>query len=87
MRFNYKETFGIEPPEAYERLLLDVISGDATLFNRSDEVDLAWKITDQITSFWSETKTNFLPIYKAGSWGPKEADELIRNDGKTWFNL
>lgn len=87
MRFNYKEAFGIEPPEAYERLLLDVISGDATLFNRSDEVDLAWKITDQITSYWKETKVNFLPTYKAGSWGPKEADTLMRNDGKTWFNL
>jgi glucose-6-phosphate 1-dehydrogenase len=87
MRFNYKETFGIEPPEAYERLLLDVISGDATLFNRSDEVDLAWKITDQITKYWNDNKNNHLPSYNAGTWGPKEADKLMRNDGKTWFNL
>lgn len=87
MRFNYKETFGVEPPEAYERLLLDVIGSDATLFNRSDEVDLAWKITDQITSFWNDNKIDLLPFYKAGSWGPREAETLLRNDGRTWFNL
>jgi len=87
MRFNYKETFGVEPPEAYERLLLDVISSDATLFNRSDEVGLAWKITDQITSFWKESNIKFLPTYKVGTWGPKEADILMQNDGKAWFNI
>lgn len=86
MRFSYKETFGIELPEAYERLLLDVIMGDTTLFNRNDEVDVAWKYTDQIISSWKKSDVAKLPAYRAGSWGPKEADQLIGNDGRVWFN-
>jgi glucose-6-phosphate 1-dehydrogenase len=50
-------------------------------------VDLAWRITDQITSFWKESKIKILPTYKAGTWGPKEADMMMRNDGKAWFNM
>lgn len=86
MHFNYKETFGIEPPEAYERLLLDVIVGDATLFTRSDEVDEAWQFTDNIIAAWQEEEETSIAKYEAGSWGPDEADLLMANDGRKWFN-
>ena len=85
MRFNYKEAFGIEPPEAYERLLLDVIMGDATLFTRNDEVDEAWQITDNIIDAW-EARPTKLNDYKAGTWGPEEGELLLKRDGRTWFN-
>lgn len=84
MRFNYKETFGGEPPEAYERLLLDCISGDATLFTRTDEVESAWKFTDGIISAWQQQELKVLPEYPAGSWGPIGADTFIEKDGRIW---
>ena len=85
MRFNYKEAFGIEPPEAYERLLLDVIMSDATLFTRNDEVDEAWQITDNIIDAW-EVEPTKLYDYEAGSWGPEEGELMLKRDGRTWFN-
>ena len=85
MDFHYGTSFGKASPEAYERLLLDAMSGDATLFARRDEVEEAWAFIDIIENAWSE-KTNApeLSFYPAGSWGPEEADELLARDGRVW---
>ena len=88
MDFQYGTSFGKASPEAYERLLLDAMSGDATLFARRDEVEQAWKFIDEIEHAWHNSP-NPPPLthYPSGSWGPKEADELIERDGRTWRRL
>src|SRR5690242_19378010 len=86
MDFLYGSSFGVEPPEAYERLLLDCMLGDPTLFTRIDETLLAWKLVDTIIAGWSKERTP-LPQYEPGTWGPKEADHLIERDGRTWRRL
>ncbi len=86
MDFCYQDAFGSKPPEAYERLLLDCIMGDATLFTRSDEVIEQWKFTQMILDTWKNTPIQELPVYQAGSWGPAEADSFIRTDGRQWKN-
>jgi glucose-6-phosphate 1-dehydrogenase len=86
MDFSYRDTFGIEPPEAYERLLLDVIGGDATLFNRSDEVKAAWEFTTRILEGWATQEVRNLPVYEAGTWGPPGVDEFIQRDNRAWHN-
>jgi glucose-6-phosphate 1-dehydrogenase len=88
MDFHYGTSFGKASPEAYERLLLDAMSGDATLFARRDEVEQAWKFIDEIEHAWHESQTPppLFP-YASGSWGPKEADDLIERDGHTWRRL
>lgn len=86
MEFNYEETFGGEPPEAYERLLLDCLLGDATLFTRSDEVKAQWGFTTQILNAWNQSAEKNLPVYEAGTWGPPGADEFIQKDGRVWRN-
>ena len=83
--FKYNEVFGGEPPEAYERLLLDVIHGDATLFARGDWVERAWELLQPVIDAWSATPAA-LPVYEAGSWGPPEADDFIARDGGAWRN-
>jgi glucose-6-phosphate 1-dehydrogenase len=85
MDFAYGTSFGKASPEAYERLLLDAMAGDATLFARRDEVEEAWRFIDEIEEGWhaSEKKPG-LYFYAAGSWGPAEADQLIENDGRAW---
>ena len=84
MSFNYEQTFGTEPPEAYERLLLDVILGDATLFTRSDEVQSAWGFTTSILDAWKSYPIRNLPVYEAGTWGPPGVDEFIGRDNRAW---
>jgi glucose-6-phosphate 1-dehydrogenase len=84
MEFNYAAAFGGEPPEAYERLLVDAMEGDATLFTRSDEVLAAWRITTEILKAWASEKRKSLPGYAAGTWGPKGIDEFIQRDGRSW---
>lgn len=84
MQFNYKQAFGSEPPDAYERLLLDVITGDATLFTRSDEVLAAWTFTTRILEAWQKHPVRNLPVYEAGTWGPPGADEFIERDNREW---
>lgn len=84
MRFNYAEAFGGEPPEAYERLLLDCLTGDATLFTRSDEVEEAWRLTQGIIEAWKSQNLKNLPIYEAGTQGPHGADDFISTDGRKW---
>lgn len=84
MRFTYAEAFGGEPPEAYERLLLDSLMGDATLFTRSDEVEEAWRIATGIIGAWESQNLGNLPIYEAGTQGPHGADDFIEADGRKW---
>jgi glucose-6-phosphate 1-dehydrogenase len=86
MEFRYKTAFGSEPPEAYERLLLDVILGDATLFTRSDEAVAQWAFTNCILDAWKTHPVLNLPVYEAGTWGPPGADEFLQKDSRTWRN-
>jgi glucose-6-phosphate 1-dehydrogenase len=86
MDFRYGSSFGKASPEAYERLLLDAMSGDATLFARRDEVEEAWAFIDTIENGWAKGAEP-LTFYPAGSWGPEEADELLARDGRSWRRL
>ncbi|MEX2577514.1 MAG: glucose-6-phosphate dehydrogenase [Verrucomicrobiales bacterium] len=88
MDFRYQTSFGKSSPEAYERLLLDAMAGDATLFARKDEVETAWGYVDRIEDAWHQsTNPPRMAEYPAGSWGPKEADELLERDGHEWRRL
>ncbi|MEA2453043.1 MAG: glucose-6-phosphate 1-dehydrogenase [Actinomycetota bacterium] len=82
MDFDYEADFGSGSPEAYERLLMDAMTGEATLFTRSDEIEQAWEIVDPILDFW---RGGGRPgSYPSSDWGPRSADELIRRDGREW---
>jgi glucose-6-phosphate 1-dehydrogenase len=83
MDFLYGGAFRTDMPEAYERLLLDCMRGDATLFTRSDEVDEQWQLVDAIVAAWRRDRPSF-PNYKAGTWGPPSSDELLHRDGRSW---
>ena len=87
MDFHYGTSFGKPSPEAYERLLLDAMSGDPTLFARRDEVEQAWEFIDKIEHAWNDSDAPPLYEYPAGSWGPEAADELLARDGRTWRRL
>ena len=82
MDFGYGHAFTEASPEAYERLILDVLLGDPPLFPRHQEVELSWKILDPIEEFWATQGTP--DQYRPGTWGPKSADELLARDGRTW---
>lgn len=84
MEFHYKDAFGDEPPDAYERLLLDALLGDATLFTRSDEVLQAWKFVNGILEAWKGYPIKNLPVYEAGTWGPPGADDFIGDNHWSW---
>ncbi len=86
MDFRYGATFGNVSPEAYERLLLDVMAGDQTLFMRRDTVEAAWRFVMPILDRWAEDTRSPLPTYAAGDWGPPEADRLIAATGRKWRN-
>jgi glucose-6-phosphate 1-dehydrogenase len=81
MDFLYGEAFTESSPEAYERLVLDVLLGDATLFPRNDEVEASWLVIDPLEDYWASTKP---ANYRAGEWGPLEADEMLARDGRQW---
>jgi glucose-6-phosphate 1-dehydrogenase len=83
MDMSYGASFLEEAPDAYERLLLDAMAGDPTLFIRSDEVDQAWQIVQPILTTWEE-RSMPLAGYAAGTWGPRQADQLIQRDGRQW---
>ena len=87
MDFDYGSTFGDQSPDAYERLLLDVMAGDATFFMRRDAVETAWAWVDSVLEGWAQKGDRWLPEYPAGSWGPVEADRLIEADGRRWRTL
>ncbi|NMM34763.1 MAG: glucose-6-phosphate dehydrogenase [Phycicoccus sp.] len=82
MDFGYGAAFTESSPEAYERLILDVLLGDPPLFPRHEEVELAWQILDPIEAFWA--KHGRPDPYPAGGWGPDSADDMMRRDGRTW---
>jgi glucose-6-phosphate 1-dehydrogenase len=83
MDFLYGGAFRTGLPEAYERLILDAMLGDATLFTRIDEVEEQWSLVDTIVSAWARDRSAF-PNYAAGTWGPTSADELLERDGRSW---
>jgi len=87
MDFHYASGFGTASPEAYERLLLDALAGDATLFARRDEVEEAWRFIDHIEHAWHHADTPPMAEFAAGTWGPKEADDLLRQDGNAWHTV
>jgi glucose-6-phosphate 1-dehydrogenase len=85
MDFGYKDSFGdVAIPEAYERLILDALHGDSTLFTRSDEVEAMWRIIDPILHGWESSSAPPLAYYERGTWGPSEAEEAMELDGKHW---
>jgi glucose-6-phosphate 1-dehydrogenase len=84
MDFRYGTAFGSSTPEAYERLLLDAMRGDATLFTRRDEVEEQWAFIDRVFDAWRAEADAPPPVYAAGSWGPDQADDLLARDGRRW---
>ena len=87
MEFRYGSSFGVEPPEAYERLLLDCLLGDGTLFTRGDEVEASWTWVSRIHRRWAADTAagqTLLPGYAAGTWGPPEAERMMAADGRAW---
>jgi len=81
MDFLYGQSFTESSPEAYERLILDVLLGDATLFPQAAEVEASWRVVDPLEEFWAGKEPAF---YRAGEWGPKEADEMLAREERTW---
>ncbi|MGC2658448.1 MAG: glucose-6-phosphate dehydrogenase [Bryobacteraceae bacterium] len=87
MNFSYAEAFGKSSANGYERLLLDAMLGDATLFAHRDGVEATWSLLTPVLDFWAANKPKDLPNYSAGTWGPKSADELLARDGRAWNKL
>ena len=83
MDFGYGRAFTETSPEAYERLILDVLLGEPPLFPRHEEVELSWEILDPVEQFWAKSKGG-IDQYTSGTWGPASADELMRRDGREW---
>lgn len=84
MDFNYRGVFPTDSPDAYERLLLDCMAGDQMLFSRGDWIELSWELLMPLLDHWKKTPAPCFPNYPSGSFGPKEADELIKKDGRSW---
>jgi glucose-6-phosphate 1-dehydrogenase len=84
MDFRYGSAFGSNTPEAYERLLLDAMRGEATLFTRRDEVEAQWQFIDHVFDAWASEGNAPPPLYPAGSWGPEPADDLLARDRRRW---
>ena len=87
MNFHYGTSFGVETTDAYERLIMDAMMGDTTLFTRRDEVELMWLLATSILEGWKQIPPPTFPNYRAGSWGPAVADDFIGRDGRTWRRL
>src|SRR5207245_1255463 len=86
MEFHYGTSFVSESPEAYERLILDAMRGDATLFTRNDEIEALWGIIDPVLTAWQEDTESPIPEYPSGSEGPSQADALL-GPGRAWRRL
>jgi len=86
MDFRYQDYFGNEPSTGYERLLYDCMTGDATLFQRADMVEAGWSVVQPTLDVWKALPPRHFPNYAAGSWGPKEADDLLARDKRAWRN-
>jgi glucose-6-phosphate 1-dehydrogenase len=81
MDFQYGEAFTESSPEAYERLVLDVLVGDRTLFPDAAEVEQSWRVIDPLEAAWADTKPE---PYRAGEWGPRASDEMLAREGRAW---
>jgi glucose-6-phosphate 1-dehydrogenase len=86
MDFLYGGAFRTGLPEAYERLILDAMRGDPTLFTRADEIEEQWRLVDDMHARWAREGTPDFPSYDAGTWGPEAGDELLIRDGRRWRN-
>ena len=84
MDFRYGSYFGTSPPEAYERLILDCMAGDSTLFAREDEVFSSWTLFTPLLNNWKNTPPENFPNYASGTWGPDAAEQMIAKDGRKW---
>ena len=87
MDFRYQDYFGNEPSTGYERLLYDCMTGDATLFQRADMVEAGWRVVQPVLDVWKALPPRNFPNYKSGSWGPKEADDLMARDRRQWRSV
>ncbi len=87
MDFDYSDYFGSTPTTGYERLLYDCMIGDATLFQRADMVEAGWGVVGPILDVWKALPARNFPNYEAGTWGPKEAEELLQRDGRQWRQI
>ena len=87
MNFEYADYFGTQPTTGYERLLHDCMIGDATLFQRADMVEAGWCVVSPVLDVWKALPPRNFPNYAAGTWGPKEAEELLERDGRHWRNF
>jgi glucose-6-phosphate 1-dehydrogenase len=87
MNYSYSEHFGASPNTGYERLLFDGMTGDPTLFQRADMTELAWEVIQPILDVWNALPPRDFPNYESGSWGPKEADDLLEREGRRWRNI
>jgi glucose-6-phosphate 1-dehydrogenase len=87
MNFEYQEYFGKQPSTGYERLLHDCMIGDQTLFQRADMVEAGWSVVNPVLDLWKALPPRNFPNYASGTWGPKEADELLERDGRHWRNF
>jgi glucose-6-phosphate 1-dehydrogenase len=85
MDFHYRSSFGEALPEAYERLLLDALQGDASLFTRNDAIETSWKLMDVVNKGWIREGFPELFYYPRDSWGPGEAEALLARDGRSWW--
>jgi glucose-6-phosphate 1-dehydrogenase len=84
MDVRYGASVGVQLAEAYERLLLDCILGDSTLYARADMTERGWELVMPILNEWANDKNLNFPDYEAGTWGPEESHELIERDGRRW---
>jgi glucose-6-phosphate 1-dehydrogenase len=87
MDFEYADYFGKQPSTGYERLLHDCMVGDATLFQRADMVEAGWSVVNPVLDLWKALPPRSFPNYPSGTWGPKDADELLERDGRRWRNF
>ena len=85
LAFGYETTFGSNTPEAYERLILDALNGDGTLFIRGDEAETSWGLISPVLEYWASQGRRGLESYSAGTWGPLAADKLLLKSGHEWI--
>ena len=87
MDFKYEDYFGTAPATGYETLIYDVMLGDATLFQRADNIESGWAVVEPVLEYWADTKPYDFPNYRAGSEGPANADQLLERDGRCWRHI
>ena len=84
MNFKYADYFGRTPSTGYETLIYDCMIGDPALFQRADMVEVGWRVVEPLLEVWGTRRPADFPNYAAGTWGPEEADQLLRRDGRHW---